>query len=53
MIPALKAAIAHHGRDAGWATVRPPLVALTSAQSSALVGELDQRKFTMPGLAAR
>src|SRR5207249_1176636 len=27
MIPALKAAIAHHGRDASWATVRPPLVA--------------------------
>jgi 4-hydroxy-tetrahydrodipicolinate synthase len=53
MIPALKAAIAHHGRDASWATVRPPLVALTPAQSSALVGELDQQKFTMPGLAAR
>jgi 4-hydroxy-tetrahydrodipicolinate synthase len=53
MIPALKAAIAHHGRDASWATVRPPLVALTSAQSSALVAELDQQKFTMPGLAAR
>ena len=53
MIPALKAAIAHHGRDASWATVRPPLVALTSAQSSALVGELDRQKFTMPGLAAR
>ena len=53
MIPALKAAIAHHGCDASWATVRPPLVALTSAQSSALVGELDRQKFTMPGLAAR
>jgi 4-hydroxy-tetrahydrodipicolinate synthase len=53
MIPALKAAIAHHGRDASWTTVRPPLVALTAAQSSALVGELDQQKFTMPGLAAR
>ncbi len=53
MIPALKAAIAHHGRDASWATVRPPLVALTPAQSSGLVGELDRQKFTMPGLAAR
>src|SRR5215471_11622659 len=53
MIPALKAAIAHHGRDAGWATVRPPLVALTAAQSSALIAELDAQKFAMPGLAGR
>ena len=53
MIPALKAAIAHHGDDAGWATVRPPLVALTPAQSKALVGDLDRERFTMPGLATR
>ena len=52
MIPALKAAVAHYGGDAGWSTVRPPLVALTSEQSRALVTELDQRKFTMPGLRA-
>jgi 4-hydroxy-tetrahydrodipicolinate synthase len=50
MIPALKAAIAHHARDTAWATVRPPLVALTPEQSKALVAELDARKFTMPGL---
>jgi 4-hydroxy-tetrahydrodipicolinate synthase len=50
MIPALKAAIAHHGRDAGWATVRPPLVALTAEQAAALVGELDRTGFAMPGL---
>jgi len=50
MIPALKAAIAHYGGDAQWATVRPPLVALTSEQSKALVTELDRRNFTMPGL---
>jgi 4-hydroxy-tetrahydrodipicolinate synthase len=50
MIPALKAAIAHHGRDAAWATVRPPLVALTPEQSKALVTELDDHGFTMPGL---
>ena len=50
MIPALKAAIAHYGGEAGWATVRPPLVELTSAQAAALVSELDQRRFTMPGL---
>ncbi|MGH7675114.1 MAG: dihydrodipicolinate synthase family protein [Gemmatimonadales bacterium] len=50
MIPALKAAIAHYGGDAAWSTVRPPLVDLTPEQSKALVTELDQRKFTMPGL---
>ncbi len=52
MIPALKAAIAHYGKDAPWATVRPPLVALTPAQAKALVTELDQATFTMPGLGA-
>ena len=51
MIPALKAAIAHHGKDAAWATVRPPLVALTPEQAKALAKELDDRKFSMPGLA--
>ena len=50
MIPALKAAIAHYGGETSWATVRPPLVELTPEQSNALVTELDQRKFTMPGL---
>ena len=53
MIPALKVAIAHHGADPGWTTVRPPLVALTSGQANALVAELDQQRFAMPGLAAR
>jgi 4-hydroxy-tetrahydrodipicolinate synthase len=53
MIPALKAAIAHYGKDAPWGIVRPPLVALTPEQVKALVAELDERKFTMPGLAAR
>jgi 4-hydroxy-tetrahydrodipicolinate synthase len=50
MIPALKAAIAHYGRDGAWSAVRPPLVELTSEQAAALVAELAQRKFTMPGL---
>jgi len=50
MIPALKAAIAHYGGGAAWSTVRPPLVALTAEQSRALVTELDQCSFTMPGL---
>ena len=50
MIPALKAAIAHYGGDASWATVRPPLVELTQAQQASLVADLDQAGFTMPGL---
>jgi len=53
MIPALKVAIAHYGADPGWTTVRPPLVALTPGQAHALVAELDQQRFAMPGLAAR
>jgi 4-hydroxy-tetrahydrodipicolinate synthase len=52
MIPALKAAIAHYGRDAAWATVRPPLVELTAEQTKALVAELDRKSFAMPGLAS-
>jgi 4-hydroxy-tetrahydrodipicolinate synthase len=50
MIPALKAAIAHHGGAPSWAMVRPPLVPLTEVQSTALIAELDQKRFTMPGL---
>jgi 4-hydroxy-tetrahydrodipicolinate synthase len=50
MIPALKAAVAHWSGDPVWGTVRPPLVALTREQSTALVKELEQAKFTMPGL---
>jgi 4-hydroxy-tetrahydrodipicolinate synthase len=50
MIPALKTAIAHHANDAAWPAVRPPLVALTPAQSSALTTELAREQFTMPGL---
>ncbi len=52
MIPALKAAIAHHAGDPAWATVRPPLVALTREQATALAAELQDKRFTMPGLAA-
>jgi len=51
MIPALKAAIANYGGDAAWATVRPPLVELSSAQSASLIRELDTAGFTMPGIA--
>jgi 4-hydroxy-tetrahydrodipicolinate synthase len=52
MIPALKAAIAHYGSDPGWATVRPPLVALDDAQRRALTQALGSLGFSMPGLAA-
>jgi 4-hydroxy-tetrahydrodipicolinate synthase len=50
MIPALKAAVAHWSGDPAWATVRPPLVALTREQTTALVTELERVGFTMPGL---
>jgi len=52
MIPALKAAIAHYGGDASWATVRPPLVELTREQKASLSADLDKAGFTMPGLKA-
>ena len=50
MIPALKAAIAHYGGDAAWATVRPPLVELTQEQKASLAADLDKAGFAMPGL---
>jgi 4-hydroxy-tetrahydrodipicolinate synthase len=52
MMAALKAVIAHYGRDPDWATVRPPLVELTPAQSKSLIVELEGRGFDMPGLAS-
>jgi 4-hydroxy-tetrahydrodipicolinate synthase len=53
MIPALKAAVAHHAGDPGWATVRPPLVALSPEQARALMDQLQAQAFTMPGLTGR
>ena len=52
MMAALKAVIAHYARDPEWATLRPPLVELTPAQSKSLIAELEARGFDMPGLAA-
>ncbi|HZH06623.1 MAG TPA: dihydrodipicolinate synthase family protein, partial [Lautropia sp.] len=52
MIPALKAAIARFGNDPDWATVRPPLAALTAAQADALGRSLEADGFSMPGLGA-
>lgn len=52
MIPALKAAVAHYGKDAEWNRLRPPLVELTDAERQKLVAALDASGFTMPGLEA-
>jgi len=51
MMAALKAVIAHYARDPDWATLRPPLVELSPAQSKSLMAELEARGFDMPGLA--
>ena len=52
MIPALKGAIAHWGRNPAWRRVRPPLVELEGAQYEALVRDLEAVQFQMPGLGA-
>ncbi len=49
MIPALKAAAAHFGGDAGFAAVRPPLVALNAQQKTELMAALAAQGFSMPG----
>ena len=51
MIPALKAAIAHHSGDDEWVRLRPPLVELDAAQRTELAAKLDAAGFAMPGLA--
>jgi 4-hydroxy-tetrahydrodipicolinate synthase len=50
MIPALKAIVAHYADDPDWATVRPPLVELTTQQLQGLVADLGGLGFKMPGL---
>jgi 4-hydroxy-tetrahydrodipicolinate synthase len=52
MIPALKAAVAHHGKCARFAQVRPPLMKLNEAQAGELTARLAQEGFAMPGLEA-
>jgi 4-hydroxy-tetrahydrodipicolinate synthase len=51
MIPALKAVIAHFAGDPTWENLRPPLMPLSEDRKSALIAELRQRNFAMPGLA--
>ena len=53
MMAALKAVIAHWGKDPGWATVRPPLTELSPQQCTAVIAELTAAGFDMPGLAAQ
>lgn len=47
MVPALKRVVAHFHDDPAWAAVRPPLTALESAQSAALLGDLAKIGFTL------
>jgi 4-hydroxy-tetrahydrodipicolinate synthase len=47
MVPALKRVVAHFHNDPDWAGVRPPLVPLDQAQSSALIADLAKLGFTL------
>jgi 4-hydroxy-tetrahydrodipicolinate synthase len=47
MVPALKRIVAHFHNDPDWAAVRPPLVPLDQAQSSALIADLAKLGFTL------
>lgn len=51
LIPAMKAAVAHYSGYAEWERVRPPLVELSAAEKSSLLGALERLGFEMPGLA--
>jgi 4-hydroxy-tetrahydrodipicolinate synthase len=47
MVPALKRIVAHFHNDPEWATVRPPMLPLSEAQSAALLADLDKIGFTL------
>jgi 4-hydroxy-tetrahydrodipicolinate synthase len=47
MVPALKRIVAHFHHDPEWAAVRPPMTALSEAQSKALIGDLTKLGFTL------
>ncbi len=47
MIPALKAVVSRASGDAGWAQVRPPLMALDEAARAALFDDLDGIGFSL------
>jgi 4-hydroxy-tetrahydrodipicolinate synthase len=46
-VPALKQIVAHFHNDPAWAAVRPPLVPLGEAQSSALIADLAKIGFSL------
>ena len=50
MLPALKAVIANFAGDEAWATVRPPLVELSTQEHASVVAALTELGFDMPGL---
>ena len=50
VMAALKGAVAHMSDDETWATLRPPLVALSAEQRRELASALDAIGFAMPGL---
>jgi len=50
MIAALKAVVAHFASDPQWENLRPPLMPLSRADKTALIANLRQRQFAMPGL---
>jgi 4-hydroxy-tetrahydrodipicolinate synthase len=47
MVPALKRIVAHFHGDPDWAAVRPPMVPLDEAQSSALIADLAKLGFAL------
>ena len=47
MVPALKRIVAHYHNDPNWAAVRPPLVPLDRAQSTALIADLGKLGFSL------
>jgi 4-hydroxy-tetrahydrodipicolinate synthase len=46
-VPALKRIVAHFHRDPAWAAVRPPMLSLDQAQSTALIADLAKIGFTL------
>jgi len=47
MVPALKRIVAHFHNDPDWAAVRPPMLPLDAAQSTALLADLAKLGFTL------
>lgn len=48
MIPAMKRVVAEFAQDPGWATVRPPLVALDDGLAASVLTALRAAQFDMP-----